>query len=694
MSDYGSWLVANDRFLSRALEWLRGRLEAAASADAPAASGAQQPRSAEPKALFGRRGGGRAVVPAPVPSAATPLPGPPPEGTEEESDPPLLVELARRAGLTPFERNVVLLAVGMELDTRIPGLCARAHHSPAMDYPTFALAMTIFDDPSWDAISPEGPLRRWQLVDVVRAGAEPLTSSRLGADERVVSFVKGLHHLDARLARLLRPLPDTTAADLAASQQGVVDEITARLRRAGEAGSPPPVLLLGADSASKRLVAGEVARTATLHLFALAAADLPDVGPELGSFAGLWHRETLLAPVALYVDAHDVDRGSPAASALRRWLQDAPGPVLLDVREAWPDLGERPLVADVERPTTAEQLQAWRDLLAGGSDADTDGAARRLAAQFDLDLVTIRRLVEDSAAEAQGDRESALWRACLLHTRPVLDELAQRLEPLATWDDLELPAPELAQLHQISDQVSHRSDVYEAMGFRQRMNRGLGISVLFAGESGTGKTTAAEVLARDLDLLLYRIDLSAVVDKYIGETEKNLRRLFDAAEGGGAILFFDEADALFSKRSEVKDSLDRYANIEVNYLLQRLEAYRGLAILATNRRSSLDPAFVRRLRFIVTFPFPGVAQRTAIWSRVFPDTTPLGRLDVDRLARLDLTGGSIQTIAVNAAFAAAAAGSEVTMPLVLDAARAELRKLDKPVNETDFRWLEAKEGSA
>jgi SpoVK/Ycf46/Vps4 family AAA+-type ATPase len=218
------------------------------------------------------------------------------------------------------------------------------------------------------------------------------------------------------------------------------------------------------------------------------------------------------------------------------------------------------------------------------------------------------------------------------------------------------------------------------------MSRGLGISALFAGDSGTGKTMAAEVIATHLRLDLYRIDLSAVVSKYIGETEKNLRRLFDAAEMGGAILFFDEADALFGKRSEVKDSHDRYANIEINYLLQRMEAYRGLAILATNMKSALDQAFLRRLRFVVNFPFPGVAERKAIWQKVFPSGVPRADLDYDRLARLNVAGGNIYSIALNASFMAARASSAVTMPLVLEAARAEFRKLERPINEMDFRW--------
>src|SRR5438128_8734283 len=206
------------------------------------------------------------------------------------------------------------------------------------------------------------------------------------------------------------------------------------------------------------------------------------------------------------------------------------------------------------------------------------------------------------------------------------------------------------------------------------MNRGLGISALFAGDSGTGKTMAAEVIANELRLNLYRIDLSAVVSKYIGETEKNLRRLFDAAEDGGAILFFDEADALFGKRSEIKDSHDRYANIEVNYLLQRMESYRGLAVLATNMKSALDPAFLRRIRFVINFPFPDAEQRAAIWQRIFPPHTPTEGLDIGKLARLNVAGGNIRNIALNAAFLAAHAGEPVRMTYILRSTRSEYGK--------------------
>ena len=270
-----------------------------------------------------------------------------------------------------------------------------------------------------------------------------------------------------------------------------------------------------------------------------------------------------------------------------------------------------------------------------------------------------------------------------------MEQLAQRIEVKADWQQLVLPGEQEVLLHQITAQVAQRNRVYEDWGFRQQMNRGLGINALFTGPSGTGKTMAAEVIANELELDLFRIDLSSVVSKYIGETEKNLRKLFDTAEDSGAILFFDEADALFGKRSEVKDSHDRYANIEINYLLQRIETYHGLAILASNVRTALDKAFTRRLRFIVEFPFPGSEQRREIWQKVFPEDTPrAANLDYERLAKLNLTGGNIHNVALNAAFLAAQADSVVTMPLLLQAARTEYRKIDKSVRESDFRWEE------
>src|SRR5207248_1469423 len=322
-----------------------------------------------------------------------------------------------------------------------------------------------------------------------------------------------------------------------------------------------------------------------------------------------------------------------------------------------------------------------------------NGHVEGLVSQFNLSASAIRAAsaevlgIGEEALSAIHERSAVpsvehdelgalLWDACRVQARPGLDDLAQRIEPVADWDDLVLPEAQQQILREIAVHVRHRATVYESWGFGTRGTRGLGISALFAGASGTGKTLAAEVLAHELRLDLYRIDLSSVVSKYIGETEKNLSRLFDAAEEGGALLLFDEADALFGKRSEVKDSHDRYANIEINYLLQRMEAYRGVAILATNMKSALDTAFMRRLRFIVSFPFPSVVERTLMWEKAFPERLPSEGLEPGRLALLPATGGMIHNIALNAAFAAADRDVPVSMDIVMDVARAEFRKLE------------------
>jgi SpoVK/Ycf46/Vps4 family AAA+-type ATPase len=332
-----------------------------------------------------------------------------------------------------------------------------------------------------------------------------------------------------------------------------------------------------------------------------------------------------------------------------------------------------------------EQRDAWARIL-GPQAGDLPGV---LARQFDLNLPTIEHVASTAAGEgpkSPTELEDRVWSLCLASARPRLDTLAQRIEPKASWDDLVLPPADKDQLRRIAQQVRHRSTVYDTWGVGLKMNRGLGISALFSGMSGTGKTMAAEVIAQELKLNLYRIDLSGLMSKYIGETEKNLRKLFDAAENGGTILFFDEADALFGRRTEIKDSHDRYANIEVNYLLQRMEAYRGLAILATNMKSALDPAFVRRIRHILDFPFPSRADREEIWRRSFGPGVKTAELDWARLASMNLAGGSIHNIALNATFAAADADGVVTMPMVLDAARIEFRKLERLVNDAEFSW--------
>jgi SpoVK/Ycf46/Vps4 family AAA+-type ATPase len=303
-------------------------------------------------------------------------------------------------------------------------------------------------------------------------------------------------------------------------------------------------------------------------------------------------------------------------------------------------------------------------------------------AQFDLDAPSI------VAAARDVRRGESLWDACRGATRTTLNELAERIDAVATFDDLVVNPSQRDALDDIVAHVRQRVRVFDEWGMAGPSQRGLGTSALFAGPSGTGKTLAAEVIARALSLDLYRIDLSRVVSKYIGDTEKNLRRVFDPAEQGGAVLLFDEADALFGKRSEVRDSHDRYANVEVSYLLQRMESYRGLAILTTNMRTVLDPAFVRRLRFIIAFPFPGIAEREQLWRRAFPPATPTRGIDATRLARLSVAGGNIRNIALYAAFLAAERNEPVGMGHLLRAALAECAKLERAPAEVEIEgWV-------
>jgi SpoVK/Ycf46/Vps4 family AAA+-type ATPase len=320
-----------------------------------------------------------------------------------------------------------------------------------------------------------------------------------------------------------------------------------------------------------------------------------------------------------------------------------------------------------------------------------NGHVAGLVQQFQFGPSTIARVVTAAHGRARlTDGTDAvvsaelLWDVCRSESVTSLDALAQRVSVAHTWDDIVLPADVMRQLQEIAGQVAQRSQVYEHWGFGASLGRGRGIAALFSGPSGTGKTMAAEILANELRLDLFRIDLSGVVSKYIGETEKNLRKVFDAAEASGAILFFDEADALFGKRSEVKDSHDRYANIEVNYLLQRMEDYRGLAILATNMKSHLDQAFLRRLRFVVEFPFPDADRRAEIWRKVFPAAAPVDALDYRALSHLEIAGGNIRNIAVNAAFLASGANRAIQMADVFRAAKREYVKIERLPMRSEF----------
>jgi AAA+ superfamily predicted ATPase len=669
MDNFTYWHAQNREYLSIALTWLRERLARRVESLDPA----RPERQIED---VGEMADSEIAL----------------SEAERADSPPALLLLSQNLDLSHFEQEILLLCVAMELDTSFASLCAQAQHNPNQTYPTFALAFDLFDDPSWDALLPHRPLRNWQLVEINQLGSQPLVASALRADERIVNYVKGLNYLDDRLTPLLAPF-ETEASEevLPPSQHSLCKTIIHHIQQDTRSITSPLVQLLGVDAASKQLIAHHVAAELGLRLYRMPVELLPSHAADLEQLARLWQRESRLLPIALYLDAYDSDNAAVygPASPLKRFVARIDTLCFLDTRDVRAGIGPSALVFDVAKPTVAEQHDAWRDTL--HSSAPESPAL--LAGHFNLGLSTIREIAQSVLRDQPQPGQSVeklLWNACLVHTRPQLDILAERLTPKATWDDIVLRPEGLKLLHQIANQVQQRGKVYDGWGFRQRMNRGLGIIALFAGESGTGKTMAADVIANELHLNLYRIDLSAVVSKYIGETEKNLRQLFDAAENGGAILFFDEADALFGKRAQVRDSHDRYANIEINYLLQRMEAYQGLAILATNMKANLDDAFMRRLRFVVDFPVPEVAERKRIWEKVFPAETPLGELDTDWLAKHKLAGGSIYNAALNAAFLAAQAGMPVSMDHLVNAIQTEWVKSGRIANDFDFGLPEPK----
>jgi hypothetical protein len=593
--------------------------------------------------------------------------------------PAALDTLCHAFGLSSFERSVLLLCAGMELDSAFADLCRAAQASPQRSAPTFSLALAALPQPHWSALTPAAPLRRWRLIEV--GTGEAVTASPLRIDESVLHFLAGARHQDPRLDGLIRE--ERPPAALTPSHKMLLQRIV----RAWESSLPEVCLhLAGDDLDGKYALAARACADVRLNLSVIRAADIPASASEREALARLWEREAVFSASALLVDAEDTD----ALRAVTAFVADLRGPTFLATRDPVRMRNRHCIRLDVFKPGAAEQKALWEEALGRLAPAIA-GKLDSLSVQFSLSRDAISATCAEVLAGCDYSQTKpddaaladAIWQVCCARSRSRLDGLAQRIEPIATWDDIVLPEPQRSMLAQIVSQVRQRFRVYQTWGFARKSSAGLGISALFSGASGTGKSIAAEVLANELKLDLYRIDLSQVISKYIGETEKNLKRVFDAAEEGGAILLFDEADALFGKRSEVRDSHDRYANIEISYLLQRMETYRGLAILTTNLKNALDPAFLRRLRFVIQFPFPDFPDRVEIWRRVFTSVMPAAGLDPTRLARLNVPGGNIRNIALHAAFLAADAGESVRMSHLLRAARIEYAKLERPLTDSE-----------
>jgi ATPase family associated with various cellular activities (AAA) len=600
--------------------------------------------------------------------------------------PPALIQLCELFGLSPFERDLLVLCAGSELDSGFAADCAEAQGDTQRAYPTFGLALAVLDGVHWSAITPAATLRFWRLIEVVPNRG--VTTAPIRLAERVLHYLTGVPHLEEQLAGIVRPLRYT--AEPIESHRRLAERLVALWSHASEV---PIVQLVGEDTASKQLIAAAACAQLGLALHTVAAHDVPTSPADLGEFLRLWEREARLTHSAMLLNCDGAQMADAAREGtLNRFIDVGNSPLIVSSWERRQSLQRQLLTIEVQAPSSEEQRLIWHRALEPALP-HLNGRVDTLISHFHLgapaiDAVCTEAFARQATSEgnlSESTFSTMLWDICREQARPRLDDLAQRIEPAAGWDDLVLPEAQYQTLRDVAAHVRQRTKVYEDWGFAGRGGRGLGISALFAGASGTGKTMAAEVIARELQLDLYRIDLSSVVSKYIGETEKNLRRVFDAAEAGGTILLFDEADALFGKRSEVKDSHDRYANMEVSYLLQRMEAYRGLAVLTTNFKDSVDTAFLRRIRFIVRFPFPDASQRAEIWRRIFPKQVPRAGIDNQKLARLNVAGGNIRNIALNAAFLAAEADEPVTMKHLLSAARSEYVKLERTLTDAEVK---------
>lgn len=600
------------------------------------------------------------------------------------------IELVTRIfGLSAFECDVLLLCAGVELEPELAKLCTQLHGDHERTSPTFSLALASFPEAHWSALSPARPLRRWRLVEL--GPGSTITLSPLRIDERILNYLVGVNHPDEQLSGIAEMLAPVER--LVASHETVARTTEAGWRT-GDGHASPVVQLCGREAVIQLGIASRAANLGGVRLFRVPAHALPATHADLQRIMRLLERECRLDYAAVLLDCQNLETSTNQGDAAREplilhFIEKLDCLLMLSTSQRRTASNRPMLTLDVDKPNREEQRTMWRERLSG-YESVTEEFVDRVVAQFNLGA----REIEDICRAAVAGREATsiqpdwcriIWQSCRAQARPRLDDLAQRVESNATWDDLVLPEAQKRVLREIAIQVRHRMTVYERWGFSPPGTRGMGISAMFCGSSGTGKTMAAEVLASELNLDLYRIDLSSVVSKYIGDTEKNLRKVFDAAEQGGAILLFDEADALFGKRSEVKDSHDRYANVEISYLLQRVEAYRGLAILTTNLKEAVDQAFLRRIRFIVQFPFPDHEMRAEIWRRVFPCQAPVGQLDWDRLAQLHVSGANIRNIALRAAFLAAETKEPISHTLLLEAARSEYQKLEKTVSEAELK---------
>jgi hypothetical protein len=605
--------------------------------------------------------------------------------------------LAQTFDLAPIDLDIILIALAPETDLRYERLFAYLHDDVTRRRPSVDLTLNLLCA-TRDAkivarsrFAPEAPLMRHRLVQLLPDGtgpAPPLLAHFVKLEDPVVRFLLGQTGLDARLQAAVRlEAVPPTGADVA---QGAADRAMAR---AMAAGGRPHFHLEGAPTGEKEAAAARLAASRRAPLLVADLGKLVAVPADVEVALDTLLREAQLLGAVLFLDDLDAvlaaDRAA-AAEALRVRLERVPLVVVAAGERACGARFPTLTVVPVAEPGFRERRDVWASEVRARNLAVDDRGLDELASRYRLTDTQIRRAATAAVRQAALNGTAAaapdLARTARLQVRRDPGGLAVKVAPVYDWADLVLPPDQVTQLKELCRQARHRHVVYGEWGFDRKLSLGKGLSALFSGPPGTGKTMAVEVIARDLGLELYKIDLSQVVSKYIGETEKNMDRLFGDARAGNAILFFDECDALFGKRTTVHDAHDRYANIEVAYLLQKLEEHDGLSILASNLRQNLDAAFTRRLSFIVEFPFPDDDSRRRIWRSIWPAGVPRSKdLDLDFMAtQFKLAGGAVKNIAVAAAFLAAEDRSELRTEHLLWATRRELEKAGRRVPRSEF----------
>lgn len=621
-----------------------------------------------------------------------------------------LFRLARTFGLTPFEQFALLICVAPELDSRFETLYSYVQNDVTRKRPTPDLILKLFGTSLEDSLALRvllSPAAKLHRIPLIRFGTDSpdressFLSRPLRADQRIVDYLLDQGGLDDRL----RPFAAISNPAVSFNNLHLPASLIEDLQKVGSslAGQGAVVFLQGPKGCGKRSIAEAISMQQRRPLL---TAQVDQIAPDqlpLPLALQLLQREALLYGANLLLSTSESLSGHDAAAQQKRkalldpldptgFLIFVGGNFAFSLAEASPKYPS--LSFAIPAPDFSHRTHLWSEAVeAMAHDVASDVDPSLLANKFQLTGGAIhsvcreavaRSLLRDANAPVSlSDIESA----ARAQSNQGLRRLAQKVNCIHDWPDLVLPPRCIRQLREVCSCEKFRHIVYSQWGFDRRLAQGKGLNILFCGSSGTGKTMAAGIIARALSLDLYKIDLSSVVSKYIGETEKQLSQIFHEAGSSNAILFFDEADALFGKRSEVKDAHDRYANVEVAYLLQKMEEYEGIVILATNFRRNIDDAFTRRMHHIVEFPFPDSDLRERIWKGLVPAGAPLAEdVNFGFLARqFELSGGNIRNVALAAAFLAAEAGGKICMEHFIHSTARELQKLGKLPSRSEFR---------